>query len=348
MLVTWEVPSVARVDVPTDPDASQVPDAPQVPEGRRDAGELVRRLAALDDKHPSSDGYAADRGRPTALDDGLQAGQDVREPDRAAFVRAALADARKAGLATDQQYAVGDRRRIWSRDRVELHDEIVHDVYARSADVPCDGRAILVGGLPGAGKTTVLTSVARIDLSNYLMINPDDVKEAMVRRGMAPEVEGLTPMEASDLIHEESADIAKQIASRAYTDGKNVIWDVTMNSLESTQNRIDDLRAAGYREIEGIFVDIPVEVSVRRADARCREGHEEYLLGQGLGGRYVWPEMIRAQADEEFGSANRKVFEQVKPEFNPWRIYDNSIDGRPAALVDESGSRHDEHKEAAG
>jgi predicted kinase len=327
---------VAKVDVPTDPDA------PQVPEGR-DPGDLVRRLAALDDKHPSSPRYTADGGGQTAAPE-AQDGQDVHEPDRAEFVRAALADARKAGLATDQQYAIGDRRRIWSSDRVALHDEIIQDIYRRSADVPCDGRAILAGGLPGAGKTTVLTSVAKIELAAYLMINPDDMKEAMVHRGMVPQVDGLTPLEASDLIHEESADIAKQIAKRAHADGKNVIWDITMKSLESTQERIADLRAAGYVEVEGIFVDIPVEVSVQRAESRYREGHEAYVLGSGLGGRYVRPETIASQADEDFGTLNRKVFEQVRPEFNRWRLYDNSVDGRPAVLVDHGSGMHGEDR----
>lgn len=272
MCVAWEVPSVARVDVPADPDA------PQVPEGSRDAGDLVRRLAALDDKHPSSARYGADRGRLMADPDrDAQGGQDVREADRAAFVRATLADARRAGLATDQQYAVGDRRRMWSPERADLHHQIVQDMYATADDVPCEGKAILAGGLPGAGKTTVLATLAGIELSEYVVVNPDDAKEAMIRRGMAPEVDGLTPMEASDLIHEESADIAKRFAARAISEGKNVIWDVTMKSLESTQKRITDLRDAGYAEIEGIFVDIPVEASVRRADARYREGHEAYL-----------------------------------------------------------------------
>jgi predicted kinase len=221
-------------------------------------------------------------------------------------------------------------------------------MYAAAYDVPSGHKAILVGGLPGAGKTTVLATVAGIDLSEYVVVNPDDVKEVMVRRGMAPEVDGLSPMEASDLIHMESADIAKRLAARAISEGKNVIWDITMKSLEPTQKRITDLRDAGYRDIEGIFVDIPMEVSMRRAGSRFREGHEAYLLGQGLGGRYVRPEMIASQADEEFGSANRKIFEQVKSQFNRWRIYDNSVDGRPAVLLDQDFGIHDQDREATG
>jgi hypothetical protein len=143
-------------------------------------------------------------------------------------------------------------------------------------------------------------------------------------------------MEATELVHEESSYVAKQLALRAYADHKNVIWDITMSSTESTQGRIKELRAAGYGYIEGIFVDIPVEVSVRRTEARHREEQADYQEGRGLGGRYISPELIRAHADTDFGSTNRATFEAVKGGFNRWRLFDNSIDGRPAVLVEDS------------
>jgi hypothetical protein len=143
-------------------------------------------------------------------------------------------------------------------------------------------------------------------------------------------------MEASELAHEECSYIAKQLALRAYADRKNVIWDITMSSTRSTEGRITEMRSAGYREIEGIFVDIPVEVSVRRANARHREGHDDYLAGRGFGGRYISPDLIRAQADPDYGSVNRATFENVKLALNRWCCFDNSVDGRAAVLIDES------------
>ena len=112
-------------------------------------------------------------------------------------------------------------------------------------------KAIIAGGLGGAGKTTVLTEHANIDLSQYLMINPDDIKAEMARRGMIPEVKGLSPMEAADLVHEESSYLALRLALRAQRDGKNVIWDITMSTKKGAEGRIDDLRSAGYNEIDG-------------------------------------------------------------------------------------------------
>lgn len=331
---------------------------------KRDASDLRRRIAALSAAHPSSPGYAesssrlrrSDRSSPEAtavgeardLSDkpegeergaGPETGESLTDDEHAQRLREVgekLADARRSHLATDYRHTADDLRKIWTKERALLHDEIIQEIYAGAADVPSDGMAILAGGLPGAGKTTVLTTRAGIDLSQYLIINPDEIKQCMATRGMVPGIDGLSPMEATELVHEESSYVAKQLALRAYADHKNVIWDITMSSTESTQGRIKELRAAGYGYIEGIFVDIPVEVSVRRTEARHREEQADYQEGRGLGGRYISPELIRAHADTDFGSTNRATFEAVKGGFDRWRLFDNSIDGRPAVLVEDS------------
>lgn len=191
----------------------------------------------------------------------------------------------------------------------------------------------MAGGLGGAGKSTVLEKHAGIDRSQYLTINPDEIKEAMARRGMIPELDGLSPMEASDLVHEESSHIAKLLAARAMKDGTNIIWDITMSSLPSTRQRLNDLKDARYT-VTGIFVDIGIDEAVRRADARHRRGNENYRAGIGFGGRYVPSEVIEAQADADWGSRNRRTFEQVKPGFDDWAIYDNSVPGRDPVLIE--------------
>jgi predicted ABC-type ATPase len=205
-----------------------------------------------------------------------------------------------------------------------LHDQIINDRYAAECHVPCERRAIVAGGLPGAGKTTVLRDYAGIDLSGYLVINPDRIKAEFAARGLIPAVDGLTPMEAAELVHEESSHIAKRIARIAQAEGRNVIWDVTLSKAESASRRIESLRSGGYDVVAGLFVAVSVDVSVERADARYREGHDAYRAGIGLGGRFVAEEMIRAQAEPTWGSRNRANFERVKQHFDSWSIYDNS------------------------
>ena len=261
---------------------------------------------------------------------------DAEHAEHIPEVRSLLDKAREDGLETRLLHTTDSDHEQWSEDRAVMHDEIIADIYEAARGVPCEGRAILAGGLPGAGKTTILEHHAGVDLSRYLAINPDQIKARMAERGMIPEIAGLTPMEASELAHEESSYIAKQLALRALPDGKNVIWDITMSSRESTEKRINDLRDFGYSRVEAIFVDIPVQTSIQRADARHRKDHDSYRAGEGLGGRYIAPEIIGAQADPDWGSCNRKTFEQVKPKLDAWTMYDNSVDGREPLLVDSS------------
>jgi predicted kinase len=325
-----------RTDQPVIEGTDTGRDAAAAPRGDTDG--LARRLAALGDSHPSGDGYA---DRTVRRADEPPRLTDAERAQHLAEVRETLATSHAGGLATDRFYTTDERRKIWTPERLERQEQVVNDSYAAAANVPCEGKAIMAGGLPGSGKTTVLTEQARIDLASYLMINPDKIIEVMAERGMVPDLAGLTPMEASDLVHEESSLIAQRLAMRAHADGKNVIWDITMSSLESTEKRIDDLREFGYSRVEAIFVDIPVATSIQRADARHREDHDSYRAGEGLGGRYIAPEIIRAQADPDWGSLNRRTFEQVKPKVDAWRQYDNSVRGRAAQLVDSGGREED-------
>lgn len=243
---------------------------------------------------------------------------------RAAMVERVLGQKLAAKQTSDVQYTLDPGHKVWSPERAKMHKQIVDDLYAKAADVPTDGRAVIAGGLGGAGKSTVLRGPAHVDQSQYLTINPDDVKELMAERGMVPKIEGLSPMEASPLIHEESSHIANLVAQRAYADRRNVIWDITMSSRGSVERRIAELRANGYGQVEAVFVDIPVETSVRRALLRYRRGAERYLAGQGPGGRYVPPSLIRSNASSKSASANRDVFDELRDQFDRWSVYDNS------------------------
>ncbi len=65
----------------------------------------------------------------------------------------------------------------------------------------------------------------------------------------------------------------------------------------------------------------------------------------GIKERAVRPsEVIRAQADSEWGSGNRRTFEQVKARFTDWAIYDNSVTSRDPQLIQTGygGKREEE------
>ena len=243
----------------------------------------------------------------------------------------------KAGLSTDAQFSLDGKGQVWAPERAKLHNEIVQDLYAKAAHVPNEGKGLFSGGLGGAGKTTTLGNPKTgIDQSQFLTINPDDIKEILAERGMIPEIPGevkLSPMEKVALIHEESSHIANLLAQLAYADKKNVTWDITMASEGSVAKRIAEMKKNGYTNLDAIFVDIPVEGSVTRAMSRYQRGMEAYRNGKGAGGRYVPPSVIRKNASTSFSSANRKNFEALRDQFDNWQVWDNSVDKRDPRLV---------------
>lgn len=258
--------------------------------------------------------------RPPLTDDEYEA--HTREVERR------MGEALAQGRETHLQHTANGDGVTYTPERAAQHKEIIDELMGRYANIPAEGRAVIAGGLGGAGKSTVLGKYAGIDQKRYATVNPDDIKELMAARGMVPEVEGLSPMEASPLIHEESSTIANLLARRLYAQNTNVIWDITMSRHASVDKRINELRAAGYTDIEAVFVDIPVETSVARALARHRRGMEAHRNGRGPGGRYVPPSIIRKAAGSGESSANRQVFDGLRDRFDRWALFDNSVTGR--------------------
>jgi hypothetical protein len=321
---------------------------PKTPDDTAGPGD---QKASLDDPHEhSAEPEDSNPASPEAEEDGQEEVpgphrddppskdwiQPLSREDRAKHIADVLDHLDKAdeqGLSAEDLHTVDPAKEIWSTERTLRHGSLLDDAYAQAADVPCEYKAIIAGGLSGAGKTTVLSNHPQIDRSQYLTINPDNIKEEMARRGMIPEVGDLSPMEASDLVHEESSYLARQLALRAQADGKNLIWDITMSDQEKTERRIDDLREAGYTRIDGIFVEITIETSLRRTEERYWADQDKWRAGQGLGGRLIPPDVILRQKDDEWGSCNRKTFEAIKQTFENWEIRDNSVDRRPAQLI---------------
>jgi predicted ABC-type ATPase len=251
----------------------------------------------------------------------------IEQRERAQLIEKRVDEAKAKGLETTQQFAVqvgedeaGDPLFVWDPKRERQHKEVIDHFWSQEFDgVPSEGKAVVSGGIGGAGKSTILKKHADIDREAYGTVNPDDIKEYMAAHGMTPKIAGLDPMEASALIHEESSYLAKLLAQRAYDQKKNMIWDITMASQRSVQSRVDALHKYGYSEIKGVFVDIPVELSVQRAIGRWWKGHTD--PENKIGGRYVPPALIRKQAAQEGSTKNRRVFDSFRPKFDSWEVW---------------------------
>ncbi|XVV07214.1 zeta toxin family protein [Actinosynnema sp. CA-248983] len=246
----------------------------------------------------------------------------------------AVEQARRGGRSTEVLYTVDGDGKNWLPWRAEQQRRVAEALYAKGAGAPDEGRAVLTGGLPGAGKTTVLNDNPFVDPSKFLVLSSDDAKEAMCEHDMIPGIEGFAPMETADLIQYEAAHITRMVAERAYRERKNVIWDTTMASVGSIDGRLAPLRAAGYGDVDALFLDVPIEVSVQRVDRRHRVGYERYRNGARCEGRHVPESFVRKHEHPFWGSTNRQSFEATKSRYDDWYLYDAAV--LPPRLVDQS------------
>lgn len=204
------------------------------------------------------------------------------------YAERALSQAIRDGKITSKIYASSEVPGMeYTMERHLAQQEIIEDVLKTHDKVPCEGKAVLSGGMGGAGKTTVLTRYLGMDTSQYITINPDDIKEIMAERGMIPTLRGLPPMECSTLAHQEASYISSIIMKRAIAEKRNIILDGTMASMKSMRRRTGQLRDGGYH-MSAVFVDITPETSQKRATSRYQRGMSKYTTSrEGQGGRIL-------------------------------------------------------------
>ena len=262
--------------------------------------------------------------------------------NRKGYVEKVIAKLDKNKQDTQSRYTtVKNGVMSYDPEREEMHREIVESFIndAVKRGVPAEGRALFSGGLGGAGKSYVLKR-GGYHPDGYLTINNDDIKEALAKRGAVPKVLGLTPMEASSLVHEEASDIMKTLMRTAKELKLNVIIDGTLGSTGSAERKIRELRAAGYTSVKAVFVDIDPDTSKKRAQIRYKDGMDRYTMGKnGLGGRWLPLRIIddNRSEDSRFSSRNAENLVRLyssglfdgKPD-----VWDNNVDGRQPERVD--------------
>lgn len=235
---------------------------------------------------------------------------------------------RNSHLNTSFTHARGGKWGVWDTERAIQHKQIVDEVWDEQfANVPNEGKAVLTGGLMGAGKTTIIESgaVEGVSTTNYGRVDADMMKEKLAQHGMIPDI-GTAPLEAATLVHEESAMLAAAVADRAYAQRRNIIWDVSMVDSHTINSRVSKLRSRGYTEIRGVFVDVTVDEAWARVKERHRADMMRWLSGKGYGGRYVPKRLLDKNRDSSgvWKSLNRRIFEREKDVFDSWEVWDTS------------------------
>lgn len=178
---------------------------------------------------------------------------------------------------------------VWSADRRAQQRRLIRELWDAQAPAAArDGRMVLLCGVAGAGKTTIRRDPTKGLDRGYVVVDPGEVVEAMAERGMAPRIDGLSPMEAGPLLHEEAWEIAERLAQLAYRERCNVLWEIPLNG--PPRSRVDAVTAAGY-ELHGVFADAPVDTARQRMLVRHRRAEEDYRNGRGHGGLFI-PEVV--------------------------------------------------------
>ncbi|RLB66272.1 MAG: hypothetical protein DRH08_06580, partial [Deltaproteobacteria bacterium] len=173
------------------------------------------------------------------------------------------------------------------KDRPAMHNRLIAradksvnlagKVTARGTQIEQGHEAIIMTGLPGAGKTSALRALG-IDTGRFLAPNADDFKVLLNATGRMPRWKGLSGLEKAGLLHEESSYLAKRLANRAMRRGTNMILETTGGDA-SVAARIAELKAAGYN-VKVIHVDVDVWTSTGRAVARAERSGRFVPVGR--------------------------------------------------------------------
>jgi hypothetical protein len=218
----------------------------------------------------------------------------------------------------------------WTGERARQQRLLVAEVYQTAAGVPCERRAAIAGGLPGADKAAALDR-AGLDRASYLTVSVDAILDRMAAAGLIPEpgapepgatepgapepgapepaipeANGRSPLERAGQVHAEAQYLAKRVLLRALMDGRNLILDISLASWRAAEAWTYALRFADY-EITAVFADIGVDEAVRRADEARRHGEEEFRRGHGHGGRVIPAAAIRALASPAAVAAGNRI-----------------------------------------
>lgn len=239
-------------------------------------------------------------------------------------------------MHTIEKIVNGKKTKVYTAERQKLHDDMIQKFRNRFKNAERDGKVVFSAGLPGAGKTTILTQHSGINLDDYVTVSSDDFKEEFAERGLTESFDNIGNLEVSTLSHEETSMLANRFLEEMSADGYNIIYDYTAKSVESTENRIGTLKNNGYKEedMQFVFVDIPLETARERTIRRYEDGLNEMVKGGNtVGGRYL-PDFVLDASESKTGkysSVNAEVVIEMHRRLEDMglpkpKIYDNSGD----------------------
>jgi hypothetical protein len=259
------------------------------------------------------------------------AAKSQQQIDDLEYLHRAAAAAKVDSRAVYGDYDPGRDRVAWSPDRRAMHEFAknlfkttggpenphLHDKGGILA-VPKDHRGLILAGLPGSGKTTILrhpnlSEILRPD--DYFSVNPDPYKylyshlgmvpskdeifkamqqpwavQNLINKGMDPEEvfyrlshmddSHFTPGDLTPFIHEEASDTNKAVRDELMRQGYNLAFDGTLPNEDKAQTLLSALRNEGYSDSTGLLVNASFDPARGRAIGRYQNGDDAYLAGR--------------------------------------------------------------------
>ena len=229
--------------------------------------------------------------------------------------------ARAERLSKEYIDTFGTTDQINTPARQKLRREIADKLYGDGA-AKKEGKVWLVLGVPASGKSTF--SDPLVEREGALLIDSDEAKK------MLPEFSnGLL----AGAVHEESANIAETVFSRAMANNDNMVLPLVGKTMPKLQEKIDKLKEAGYK-VNLIYVDLPVEKAIERTKARFRHT-----------GRLVPPDYLR-----KVGLKTRENYDKLKvtKEVDSYEAWDSDVARGSHPRLIESTARPEQKASTSG
>lgn len=214
----------------------------------------------------------------------------------------------------------------YTPERRKFHQKVLADFQRQYKGYPREGKAVVMAGPPGAGKSTALKNFGqeafglevtskeqakagdKRPAQNYVTINPDDFKDYIE---VDPErYEGLNDNELAYMKHEESSHLAEMATEYFMSRGYNVVIDITLGKEESAARKYYEPYEEDY-DFEVLLVDGTMENSYNNAGLRWKRPDEE-TGERTYAGRFIPMDVVQhnAPTDSRFRSKNAEEFQK--------------------------------------
>lgn len=207
------------------------------------------------------------------------------------------------------------RKNNYSSNPVKIGSEYYNKVLTETikaeeeklSKIKTEKKMIIIDGLPGAGKTTIIKKILGNDPNKYYTPDADDIK------GMFKEV--YKNGEGAALVHKASSTILRnEILPKVFNQGKNIIFQTAGESVK-IHKIIQEAKNKGYT-IDYIHIATPINLSIERSISRFEHT-----------GRFIDPYVVLSthntnNKEKEFAA---KIFSFHKNIRNSYKVENGQI-----------------------